>query len=138
MHSAEPWAPASLPELVCLHQQVSDWWEEYIYLRGRGPLMVNSNYYAMVSQFSGCVACPVGAEQRGGIFVALPVVLQKLGRWGRAAPGSASTVQGSMLHQGAQHLPPTPESNMDVLLYLPSSSRATSYFREIWVTNVPS
>uniref|UniRef100_A0A8D1AAX0 carnitine O-palmitoyltransferase n=1 Tax=Sus scrofa TaxID=9823 RepID=A0A8D1AAX0_PIG len=28
---------------------VSDWWEEYIYLRGRGPLMVNSNYYAMVS-----------------------------------------------------------------------------------------
>ena len=28
--------------------QVSDWWEEYIYLRGRGPIMVNSNYYAMV------------------------------------------------------------------------------------------
>lgn len=31
--------------------QVSDWWEEYIYLRGRGPIMVNSNYYAMVSCF---------------------------------------------------------------------------------------
>lgn len=28
--------------------QVSDWWEQYIYLRGRSPLMVNSNYYAMV------------------------------------------------------------------------------------------
>uniref|UniRef100_A0A671RDT7 carnitine O-palmitoyltransferase n=1 Tax=Sinocyclocheilus anshuiensis TaxID=1608454 RepID=A0A671RDT7_9TELE len=27
---------------------VSDWWEEYIYLRGRGPIMVNSNYYLMV------------------------------------------------------------------------------------------
>ncbi|XP_075455349.1 carnitine O-palmitoyltransferase 1, muscle isoform [Ascaphus truei] len=26
---------------------VSDWWEEYIYLRSRGPIMVNSNYYAM-------------------------------------------------------------------------------------------
>ncbi|KAG9481506.1 hypothetical protein GDO78_010632 [Eleutherodactylus coqui] len=26
---------------------VSDWWEEYIYLRGRDPIMVNSNYYAM-------------------------------------------------------------------------------------------
>ncbi len=25
---------------------VSDWWEEYIYLRGRQPLMLNSNYYA--------------------------------------------------------------------------------------------
>ncbi|XP_010888706.1 carnitine O-palmitoyltransferase 1, muscle isoform isoform X4 [Esox lucius] len=26
---------------------VSDWWEEYIYLRGRNPIMVNSNFYAM-------------------------------------------------------------------------------------------
>lgn len=26
---------------------VSDWWEEYVYLRGRGPLMVNSNFYGM-------------------------------------------------------------------------------------------
>uniref|UniRef100_A0A669BWZ0 carnitine O-palmitoyltransferase n=1 Tax=Oreochromis niloticus TaxID=8128 RepID=A0A669BWZ0_ORENI len=26
---------------------VSDWWEEYVYLRGRGPIMVNSNYYGM-------------------------------------------------------------------------------------------
>uniref|UniRef100_UPI00358F9DCE carnitine O-palmitoyltransferase 1, liver isoform-like n=1 Tax=Myxine glutinosa TaxID=7769 RepID=UPI00358F9DCE len=26
---------------------VSDWWEEYVYLRGRSPIMVNSNYYAM-------------------------------------------------------------------------------------------
>ncbi|XP_015980819.1 carnitine O-palmitoyltransferase 1, muscle isoform [Rousettus aegyptiacus] len=26
---------------------VSDWWEEYIYLRGRTPIMVNSNYYVM-------------------------------------------------------------------------------------------
>lgn len=30
--------------------QVSDWWEEYIYLRGRGPIMVNSNYFAMVGK----------------------------------------------------------------------------------------
>lgn len=28
--------------------QVSDWWEEYVYLRGRNPIMVNSNYYVMV------------------------------------------------------------------------------------------
>ncbi|XP_069764295.1 carnitine O-palmitoyltransferase 1, liver isoform-like isoform X1 [Narcine bancroftii] len=26
---------------------VSDWWEEYVYLQGREPIMVNSNYYAM-------------------------------------------------------------------------------------------
>uniref|UniRef100_A0A8C1WDK0 Carnitine O-palmitoyltransferase 1, muscle isoform n=1 Tax=Cyprinus carpio TaxID=7962 RepID=A0A8C1WDK0_CYPCA len=29
---------------------VSDWWEEYIYLRGRDPIMVNSNFYTMVSR----------------------------------------------------------------------------------------
>lgn len=32
--------------------QVSDWWEEYIYLRSRNPIMVNSNYYAMVRERS--------------------------------------------------------------------------------------
>lgn len=26
---------------------VSDWWEEYVYLRGRAPLMVNSNFYGI-------------------------------------------------------------------------------------------
>lgn len=26
---------------------VSDWWEEYVYLRGRSPLMVNSNFYGI-------------------------------------------------------------------------------------------
>ena len=33
--------------MICV--QVSDWWEEYVYLRGRAPLMVNSNYYGIVS-----------------------------------------------------------------------------------------
>ncbi|XP_078234115.1 palmitoyl thioesterase CPT1C isoform X3 [Pogona vitticeps] len=33
---------------------VSDWWEEYVYLRGRGPLMVNSNYYIMM-MIHGCL-----------------------------------------------------------------------------------
>ena len=26
---------------------VSDWWEEYVYLRGRAPLMINSNFYCI-------------------------------------------------------------------------------------------
>ncbi|XP_012935595.1 carnitine O-palmitoyltransferase 1, liver isoform [Aplysia californica] len=26
---------------------VSDWWEQYVYLRGRSPIMVNSNYYGV-------------------------------------------------------------------------------------------
>lgn len=33
---------------VLIFYQVSDWWEEYIYLRSRGPIVVNSNYYGMV------------------------------------------------------------------------------------------
>lgn len=28
---------------------ITDWWEEYVYLRGRSPIMVNSNYYGIVS-----------------------------------------------------------------------------------------
>lgn len=31
---------------------VSDWWEEYVYLRGRSPLMVNSNFYGVDAIFS--------------------------------------------------------------------------------------
>ena len=30
---------------------VSDWWEEYVYLRGRSPLMVNSNFYGVDAIF---------------------------------------------------------------------------------------
>ena len=26
---------------------VSDWWEEYVYLSSRAPLMINSNYYGL-------------------------------------------------------------------------------------------
>ena len=26
---------------------VSDWWEEYVYLSSRSPLMINSNYYGL-------------------------------------------------------------------------------------------
>lgn len=51
-HSPSFWASSA--QVVQCHErffawQVSDWWEEYIYLRGRGPIMVNSNYYIMVS-----------------------------------------------------------------------------------------
>ncbi|XP_074662825.1 carnitine O-palmitoyltransferase 1, liver isoform-like isoform X1 [Tubulanus polymorphus] len=30
---------------------VSDWWEEYVYLRGRSPIMVNSNFYGIDTVF---------------------------------------------------------------------------------------
>lgn len=31
---------------------VSDWWEEYVYLRGRAPIMVNSNFYGLDTVFA--------------------------------------------------------------------------------------
>ena len=31
---------------------VTDWWEQYVYLRGRSPIMVNSNYYGVVSDLA--------------------------------------------------------------------------------------
>ncbi|CAF3084968.1 unnamed protein product [Rotaria socialis] len=31
---------------------VTDWWEKFVYLRGRSPLIVNSNYYCLDAVFS--------------------------------------------------------------------------------------
>ena len=33
---------------VCVCGQVTDWWEQYVYLRGRSPIMINSNFYGIV------------------------------------------------------------------------------------------
>uniref|UniRef100_A0AAX7SIX8 carnitine O-palmitoyltransferase n=1 Tax=Astatotilapia calliptera TaxID=8154 RepID=A0AAX7SIX8_ASTCA len=42
---------------------VSDWWEEYVYLRGRSPIMVNSNYYGM--DFLYVTPTPIQAARAG-------------------------------------------------------------------------
>jgi len=36
----------SLPFLSPIFK-VADWWEKYVYLRGRSPIVVNSNYYIL-------------------------------------------------------------------------------------------
>ena len=44
--------------MTSMISQVTDWWEEYVYLRGRSPIMVNSNYYGVVSiLFSALMFC---------------------------------------------------------------------------------
>ena len=30
-------------------KQISDWWQQFVYLRSRESLMINSNYYGVVS-----------------------------------------------------------------------------------------
>ncbi|XP_057203720.1 carnitine O-palmitoyltransferase 1, muscle isoform isoform X2 [Triplophysa rosa] len=42
---------------------VSDWWEEYIYLRGRGPIMVNSNFYTMLMALGVVPMCSFQYER---------------------------------------------------------------------------
>ncbi|XP_015259705.1 PREDICTED: carnitine O-palmitoyltransferase 1, liver isoform isoform X2 [Cyprinodon variegatus] len=57
---------------------VSDWWEEYIYLRGRGPIMVNSNYYAMDFLY----VCPTNSQaaRAGNAIHAIMLYRRKLDR----------------------------------------------------------
>ncbi|KAI2648190.1 Carnitine O-palmitoyltransferase 1, muscle isoform [Labeo rohita] len=57
---------------------VSDWWEEYIYLRGRGPIMVNSNYYAM--DFLYVIPTSRQAARAGNAIHAIMMYRRKLDR----------------------------------------------------------
>ncbi|KAG7278744.1 hypothetical protein CRUP_008356 [Coryphaenoides rupestris] len=57
---------------------VSDWWEEYIYLRSRGPIMVNSNYYGM--DFLYVTPTWVQAARAGNTITALLLYRRKVNR----------------------------------------------------------
>ncbi|XP_055779701.1 carnitine O-palmitoyltransferase 1, liver isoform-like isoform X2 [Salvelinus fontinalis] len=54
---------------------VSDWWEEYIYLRGRGPIMFN-NYYVM--DFLYVTPTPIQAARAGSTVTALLLYRRKV------------------------------------------------------------
>ncbi|KAJ8402544.1 hypothetical protein AAFF_G00366270 [Aldrovandia affinis] len=55
---------------------VSDWWEEYVYLRGRSPIMVNSNYYGM--DFLYVTPTPIQAARAGNTIKALLLYRRKV------------------------------------------------------------
>ncbi|XP_049614233.1 carnitine O-palmitoyltransferase 1, liver isoform-like isoform X1 [Syngnathus scovelli] len=57
---------------------VSDWWEEYVYLRGRSPIMVNSNYYGM--DFLYVTPTPIQAARAGNTIHAMFLYRRKLNR----------------------------------------------------------
>ncbi|XP_041867552.1 LOW QUALITY PROTEIN: carnitine O-palmitoyltransferase 1, liver isoform [Melanotaenia boesemani] len=57
---------------------VSDWWEEYIYLRSRGPIMVNSNYYGM--DFLYVTPTSLQAARAGNTITALLLYRRKVNR----------------------------------------------------------
>ncbi|XP_073800684.1 carnitine O-palmitoyltransferase 1, liver isoform isoform X2 [Danio rerio] len=57
---------------------VSDWWEEYVYLRSRSPIMVNSNYYGM--DFLYVTPTPNQAARAGNTITALFLYRRKVNR----------------------------------------------------------
>ncbi|XP_068610502.1 carnitine O-palmitoyltransferase 1, liver isoform-like [Brachionichthys hirsutus] len=57
---------------------VSDWWEKYVYLRGRGPIMVNSNYYGM--DFLYVTPTPIQAARAGNTIHAFFLYRCKLNK----------------------------------------------------------
>ncbi|XP_077595535.1 carnitine O-palmitoyltransferase 1, liver isoform isoform X1 [Stigmatopora nigra] len=57
---------------------VSDWWEEYVYLRGRSPIMVNSNYYGM--DFLYVTPTPIQAARAGNTIHAMFLYRRKLNK----------------------------------------------------------
>uniref|UniRef100_A0A4W5RLF3 carnitine O-palmitoyltransferase n=1 Tax=Hucho hucho TaxID=62062 RepID=A0A4W5RLF3_9TELE len=69
---------------------VSDWWEEYIYLRGRSPIMVNSNYYGM--DFLYVTPTPIQAARAGNTLHAFLMYRRKLNRE-ELKPVSSTTSQ---------------------------------------------
>uniref|UniRef100_A0AAX7UT57 carnitine O-palmitoyltransferase n=1 Tax=Astatotilapia calliptera TaxID=8154 RepID=A0AAX7UT57_ASTCA len=57
---------------------VSDWWEEYVYLRGRSPIMVNSNYYGM--DFLYVTPTPIQAARAGNSIHSFFLYRRKLNK----------------------------------------------------------
>ncbi|XP_077887754.1 palmitoyl thioesterase CPT1C isoform X3 [Ictidomys tridecemlineatus] len=57
---------------------VSDWWEEFVYLRSRNSLMVNSNYYMM--DFLYVTPTPLQAARAGNAVHALLLYRRRLNR----------------------------------------------------------
>jgi hypothetical protein len=49
-HAWAPPPPCSPPLRRGHGSQVTDWWEKYVYLRGRSPIIINSNYYVLDSK----------------------------------------------------------------------------------------
>ncbi|KAK3520087.1 hypothetical protein QTP70_013046 [Hemibagrus guttatus] len=67
-----------VPPIRYTLQRVSDWWEEYVYLRGRSPIMVNSNYYGM--DFLYVTPTTKQAARAGNTITALLLYRRKVNR----------------------------------------------------------
>ncbi|XP_021101441.1 carnitine O-palmitoyltransferase 1, brain isoform isoform X2 [Heterocephalus glaber] len=67
-----------VPSVQDTVRKVSDWWEEFVYLRSRSPLMVNSNYY--LTDFLYVTPTPLQAARAGNAVHALLLYRHRLQR----------------------------------------------------------
>uniref|UniRef100_A0A8C3KEA6 Carnitine O-palmitoyltransferase 1, muscle isoform n=1 Tax=Calidris pygmaea TaxID=425635 RepID=A0A8C3KEA6_9CHAR len=115
---------------------VSDWWEEYIYLRGRSPLMVNSNYYAM--DFLYVNPSHIQAARAGNVVHAILLYRRKLDR-GEIPPMMALNIVPMCSYQSERMFNTTriPGKETDTLLHLVDSKHLAVYhkgrFYKVWL-----
>uniref|UniRef100_A0A6Q2WU10 carnitine O-palmitoyltransferase n=1 Tax=Esox lucius TaxID=8010 RepID=A0A6Q2WU10_ESOLU len=114
---------------------VSDWWEEYIYLRGRGPIMVNSNYYGM--DFLYVTPTPVQAARAGNTITALLLYRRKVNSEHRV-PGTVVPLCAAQCER-MFNTTRTPGEETDVLQHWQDSEFVAVFHRgrffRLWVYN---
>ncbi|KAM6095338.1 carnitine O-palmitoyltransferase 1, muscle isoform [Chlamydotis macqueenii] len=115
---------------------VSDWWEEYVYLRSRSPLMVNSNYYAM--DFLYVTPSHLQAARAGNAVHAMLLYRRKLDR-GEIPPMMALGIVPMCSYQSERMFNTTriPGKETDTLLHLADSKHLAVYHRgrfyKVWL-----
>ncbi|NXA02832.1 CPT1B palmitoyltransferase, partial [Nesospiza acunhae] len=107
---------------------VSDWWEEYVYLRGRSPLMVNSNYYAM--DFLYVTPSRVQAARAANVVHSILLYRRRLDR-GEIPPMMALGVVPMCSYQSERMFNTTriPGKETDTLLHLADSKHLAVYHK---------
>ncbi|KAM6292920.1 LOW QUALITY PROTEIN: carnitine O-palmitoyltransferase 1, muscle isoform [Porphyrio hochstetteri] len=113
---------------------VSDWWEQYIYLRSRSPIMVNSNYYAMDFLY---VTPAIQAARAGNAVHAILLYRRKLDR--EIPPMMALGIVPMCSSQSERMFNTTriPGKDTDTLLHLRDSKHLAVYHRgryyKVWL-----
>uniref|UniRef100_A0A4W5Q0A2 carnitine O-palmitoyltransferase n=1 Tax=Hucho hucho TaxID=62062 RepID=A0A4W5Q0A2_9TELE len=111
---------------------VSDWWEEYIYLRGRGPIMVNSNYYGM--DFLYVTPTSIQAARAGNTITALLLYRRKVNS--DRVPGTVIPLCAAQCER-MFNTTRTPGEETDVLQHWQDSEFVAVYHRgryfRLWV-----
>lgn len=115
---------------------VSDWWEEYIYLRGRGPIMVNSNYYAM--DYLYIIPTHLQAARAGNTIHAMLLYRRKLDREEiRPLMGQSSIPMCSSQYERMYNTCRIPGLETDTLQHLKDSKHIVVYHRgryfKVWL-----